>query len=85
MDIKDLFKKRNTHDATGVNIQIYFNSEDGPSALSLWFNYQNKFGMTSSTPAIKLSKERVKNIVKQLYDWDLFTVDDLTAEGGEDK
>lgn len=83
--IKDLFKKRNTHDATGFCGQICFDPEDEPSALSLWFDYQNKFGRTSSTPAVKLSKEMLKDIVKKLYDWNLFTMEDLTAEGGEDK
>ena len=35
MDIKDLFKKRNTHDATGLCGQICFDPEDEPTALSL--------------------------------------------------
>ena len=77
MDIKDLFKKRKTHDATGVNIQICFGPEDEPSEILMWFKYQNKFGRTSSMPAVKLPKEIVKDVVKKLYDWNLFTMEDL--------
>ena len=77
MDIKDLFKKKKAHDATGVEIQIDFDPEDEASEILMCFKYKNKSGRTSSTPAVKLPKEMVKDTVKQLYDWNLFTMEDL--------
>ena len=77
MDIKSLFKNRNMHDATGVDIQICLDPENEPSEVLIWFEYQNKSGRASSTPAVKMPREMVKDTVKQLYDWNLFTVEDL--------